>query len=163
MLGLLLNLDGVVDLGTDSRSMVEVAYYTTWVHIVLNKRPQLAPSTATYLFRFPTFISLLFFNHPQPSLSCFQVQPSVIFILHIYAMSTVSSLRRLIRRFLAHQIDAQDMARILEVSKNPEPLAVTSLSLPEIQKVLGLTMVVDDELDFVTSIPVPQDLSMLAR
>lgn len=78
-------------------------------------------------------------------------------------MSTVSGLRRVIRRFLQNQIDAQDMARILELPKKPEPLAVTSLSLPEIQKILGLTLVVDEEFDSVTPIPVPQDLSMLAR
>ena len=78
-------------------------------------------------------------------------------------MSTVSGLRRVIRRFLQNQIDAQDMARTLELPKKPEPLAVTSLSLPEIQKILGLTLVVDEEFDSVTPIPVPQDLSMLAR
>ncbi|PTU25066.1 hypothetical protein P175DRAFT_0409036, partial [Aspergillus ochraceoroseus IBT 24754] len=39
-------------------------------------------------------------------------------------------------------------------------LAVTSLSLPDIQKILGLTLVVDDELDFVPPIPVPQDLKL---
>ncbi|KUM66957.1 hypothetical protein ACN42_g3 [Penicillium freii] len=52
------------------------------------------------------------------------------------------------------------MARILELPKKPEPLAVTSLSLLEIQKILGLTLVVDEEFDSVTPIPVPQDLKL---
>jgi hypothetical protein len=78
-------------------------------------------------------------------------------------MSTVSALRRILRRFLDHEIDPKDVERILEAPKKPEPLAVTSLSLPDVQKVLGLTLVVDDEFDFVTPIPVPEDLSMLAR
>ncbi|KAJ5816048.1 hypothetical protein N7447_008281 [Penicillium robsamsonii] len=52
------------------------------------------------------------------------------------------------------------MARILEAPEKPEPLAVTSLSLPDIQKILGLTQVVDDEFDFVTPIPVLQDLKL---
>lgn len=91
-------------------------------------------------------------------------QPSVIFIPYIYTMSTVSGLRRMIRRFLEHKIDAQDLARVLEApTTKPSPLAVTSLSLPDIQKILGLTLVMDDEFDYVAPVPVPQDLSMLAR
>jgi hypothetical protein len=77
-------------------------------------------------------------------------------------MSTVSGLRRMIRRFLEHKIDAQDLVRILETTM-PSPLAVTSLSLQDIEKILGLTQVLDDEFDFVMPVPVPQDLSMLAR
>ncbi|KOS41292.1 hypothetical protein ACN38_g7847 [Penicillium nordicum] len=50
------------------------------------------------------------------------------------------------------------MAGSLELPKRPEPLAVTSLSLPEIQKILGLTMVVDKEFESVMPMPVPQDL-----
>jgi hypothetical protein len=60
----------------------------------------------------------------------------------------------MIRRFVEHKIDVQDLVRILETTK-PSPLAVTSLSQPEIQKVLGLTLVVDDEFDFVAPVPVP--------
>ena len=97
-------------------------------------------------------MSLPSFNHPQPS---------VIFTFYTHAMSTVSGLRRVIRRFLANQIDAQDMAKALELPKKPEPLPITSLSLPEIQKILGLTLVVDDEFDFIAPIPVPQGLSTL--
>jgi hypothetical protein len=77
-------------------------------------------------------------------------------------MSTVSGLRRMIRRFVEHKIDVQDLVRILETTK-PSPLAVTSLSLPDIQKIHDLTMVGDDEFDFVAPVPVPQDLSMVAR
>ncbi|KAJ5437432.1 hypothetical protein N7445_005976 [Penicillium cf. griseofulvum] len=51
-------------------------------------------------------------------------------------MSTVSGLRRLFRRFLD----------------------LTSLSLPDIQKILGLTLVVDDEFDSVAPISIPEDL-----
>ncbi|KKK13134.1 hypothetical protein ARAM_006973 [Aspergillus rambellii] len=75
-------------------------------------------------------------------------------------MSTVTGLRRIIRRFLEHKIDAQDLTRILEAPTKLPLLAVTSLSLPDIQKILGLTLVVDDELDFVPPIPVPQDLKL---
>ncbi|KGO73427.1 hypothetical protein PITC_085650 [Penicillium italicum] len=75
-------------------------------------------------------------------------------------MSTISGLRRVVRRFLEHKIDAQDLARALESPKKPEPLAVTSLSLQDIQKIFGLTLVLDDEFDFVTPIPVPQDLKL---
>ena len=68
----------------------------------------------------------------------------------------------MIRQFLDHQIPAKDLERILEAPEKPEPLAVTSLSLTDVQNILGLTLVVDDEFDSVTPIPVPQDLSMLA-
>ncbi|KAJ5965040.1 uncharacterized protein N7479_004916 [Penicillium vulpinum] len=71
-----------------------------------------------------------------------------------------SILRRAIRRFLEHKIDTQEMARILETPEKPEPLAVTSLSLRDIEKILGLTQVMDDEFDFVVPIPVPQDLKL---
>lgn len=55
------------------------------------------------------------------------------------------------------------MVRIPEAPKKPESLVVTSLSLLEIEKIPGLTLVVDDEFDSLTPISVPQDLSMLAR
>lgn len=87
----------------------------------------------------------------------------MLFILYIYAMSTVSGLQRVISCFLANKIDVLDMLRVLEAPKKPEHLVVTSPSLPQIQKILGFTLVVDDEFDSVTPIPVPQDLSMLAR
>ncbi|CRL26204.1 unnamed protein product [Penicillium camemberti] len=51
------------------------------------------------------------------------------------------------------------MLRVLEAPKKPEHLVVTSPSLPQIQKILGFTLVVDDEFDSVTPIPIPQDLT----
>ena len=74
-------------------------------------------------------------------------------IPHIYTMSTVSGLQRIIRRFLDHQIDAQDMTRILEAPIKPEPLEVTSLDLRDVQKILGLTPFVDDEFDLLRLYP----------
>ncbi|KAJ5695832.1 hypothetical protein N7536_006244 [Penicillium majusculum] len=52
------------------------------------------------------------------------------------------------------------MVRIPEAPKKPESLVVTSLSLLEIEKILGLTLVVDDEFDSLTPISVPQDLKL---
>lgn len=74
-------------------------------------------------------------------------------------MSTVSGLQRIIRCFLEQKIDTEDLKRIMEAP----PLAVTSLMLPDIQKIFGLTQAMDDEFESVEPIPVPQDLSISAR
>ncbi|KXG54366.1 uncharacterized protein PGRI_075100 [Penicillium griseofulvum] len=74
-------------------------------------------------------------------------------------MSSLAATRRMIRQFLDHQIPAKDLERILEAPEKPEPLEVTSLSLTDVQNILGLTLVVDDDFDSVTPIPVPQDLT----
>lgn len=112
-------------------------------HFALNKQP---PSTAIY---FVFLLSFLFSSSTTPSLLC--------------TISTVSGLQRVTRHFLANKIDTWEMVRIPEAPKKPESLVVTSLSLLEIEKILGLTLVVDDEFDSLTPISVPQDLSMLAR
>lgn len=96
----------------------------------------LVPSTAIFLF--PTSISLsstnsLFFPSFKGPFCDF----------NSLAMSTVNGFRRMIRRFLENKIDVQDLARSLDTSKL-SPLAVTSLDLPDIQKIFGLANVVND-------------------
>ncbi|CAG7925820.1 unnamed protein product [Penicillium olsonii] len=76
-------------------------------------------------------------------------------------MSTVPGLLRVIRHIVEHKIDAQDLVRMME-DNNTElpPLAVTSLDRYDIQRMLGLTPVVDDEFNFVAPVPIPQDLKI---
>lgn len=74
-------------------------------------------------------------------------------------MSTISALKHIVRRLIEHEIDIKDLETILD---NPMPLVVDSLTLQDFQKILSLTMVVDNEFDFVAPVPIPPDLSMLA-
>ncbi|KAJ5790007.1 uncharacterized protein N7518_007018 [Penicillium psychrosexuale] len=72
-------------------------------------------------------------------------------------MSTISALKYIIRRFIEHKIDTKDLETILDT---PMPLAVASLTLQDVQKILGLTLVVDNEFDFVAPVPIPPDLKL---
>lgn len=74
-------------------------------------------------------------------------------------MSTISALKHIVRRLIEHKIDIKDLETILDT---PMPLVVASLTLQDVQKILSLTLVVDNEFDFVAAAPIPPDLSMLA-
>ncbi|KAI2729472.1 hypothetical protein CBS147333_9538 [Penicillium roqueforti] len=72
-------------------------------------------------------------------------------------MSTISALKHIVRRLIEHKIDIKDLETILD---NPMPLVVDSLTLQDFQKILSLTMVVDNEFDFIAPVPIPPDLKI---
>ncbi|KAI2687592.1 hypothetical protein CBS147332_113 [Penicillium roqueforti] len=73
-------------------------------------------------------------------------------------MSTISALKHIVRRLIEHKIDIKDLETILDT---PMPLVVASLTLQDVQKILSLTLVVDNEFDFVAAAPIPPDLTLI--
>ncbi|KAJ5337142.1 uncharacterized protein N7506_005164 [Penicillium brevicompactum] len=74
-------------------------------------------------------------------------------------MSTDKGLRNLFHRLVEHKITIEDLASILNGLK-PSSIAVTALSLQDIQKMFSLTRTVDDEFDSVVPVTLPEELKL---
>jgi hypothetical protein len=124
----------------------------------------IVPSSVLFLICFIfLFDSFYFYNHSQ----LFFVFVSNIFppFLHCSRteiMSTVAGLRLTIRRFLAREITFNNLSNVVR-SDGKRSLPVTSLSLADVQKVLGLNLILDDEFDHIPPVPLPSGLGMFAQ